>query len=180
MPRLYDSEYQSLSQELNKKLTDFRNSDVGKLTLLSPLFPYLIVSENGGNIMRHLDGLLAQSNDLIKQMEIEVRTQDPATKKVLNEKLQQYKKSLSSFRTDYERAKADADRANLIDSRSGSDRERFLKTNDKFVFPSSLSSLSHSHAAVSVAESIVKTKQSETQQGLSLKLKMWRWKLLPN
>lgn len=148
----------------------------------SLLSSHLIVSENGGNIMRHLDGLLAQSNDLIKQMEIEVRTQDPATKKVLNEKLQQYKKSLSSFRTDYERAKADADRANLIDSRSGSDRERFLKTNDKFVFPfpSSLSSLSHSHAAVSVAESIVKTKQSETQQGLSLKLKMWRWKLLPN
>lgn len=25
----YDSEYQSLSQELNKKLAEFRNSDVG-------------------------------------------------------------------------------------------------------------------------------------------------------
>jgi hypothetical protein len=105
-------------------------------------FPFSsqLLKENGGNIMRHLDGLLAQSNDLIKQMEIEVRTQDPATKKVLNEKVQQYKKSLTSIRTDYERAKADADRANLIDSRSGSDRERFLKTNDKYVsfllFPS--------------------------------------------
>lgn len=66
-------------------------------------------------------------------MEIEVRTQDQSTKKVLNEKVQQYKKSLMSYRTDYERIKSDADRANLIDSRSASDRERFLTANDKYV-----------------------------------------------
>jgi hypothetical protein len=89
------------------------------------------LAERGGNLSRNIDGLLSQATDLIKQMEIEVRSQDAATKKVLNEKVQQYKKSLASFRTDYERAKIDADRAHLVDSRSGSDRERFLNTNDR-------------------------------------------------
>lgn len=66
-------------------------------------------------------------------MEVEVRSQDSSTRKVLNDKVVQYKKSLASFRTDYEKTKIDVQRSSLVsDSRSGTDRERFLKTNEKY------------------------------------------------
>lgn len=66
-------------------------------------------------------------------MEVEVRSQDSSTRKVFNDKVTQYKKSLTSFRNDYEKAKVDAQRSNLVsDTRSGTDRERFIKANEKY------------------------------------------------
>lgn len=65
-------------------------------------------------------------------MEVEIRSHDSATRKVLSEKITQYKKSLSSLRSDFERARTESQRANLsMDSKSVADRERFKNVNDK-------------------------------------------------
>lgn len=84
--------------------------------------------------MKHIDALLLQVSDLVKQMEVEMRSHDSATRKVLSDKIAQYKKSLTSMRSDFERARTESQRAGLVsDSRSGTDRERFLNANDKWV-----------------------------------------------
>jgi vesicle transport through interaction with t-SNAREs 1 len=84
--------------------------------------------------VKHIDALLIQAGDLVKQMEVEIRSHDAATRKVLSDKIAQYKKSLSSLRSDFERARTEAQRQNLVtDSRSGTDRERLLSANDKYV-----------------------------------------------
>ena len=64
-------------------------------------------------------------------MEIEVRSQDAGTRKALGDKMLQYKKSLSSLRNDFEKAKEMAQRSNLIGSKSAEQRQRLLDTTDK-------------------------------------------------
>jgi vesicle transport through interaction with t-SNAREs 1 len=84
--------------------------------------------------VKHVDALLMQAGDLVKQMEVEIRSHDAATRKVLSEKISQYKKSLASLRSDFERARTESQRSNLnLDGKSAADRDRFLATNDKYV-----------------------------------------------
>lgn len=89
--------------------------------------------EKSSNLVKHVDALLIQAGDLVKQMEVEIRSHDAATRKVLSEKISQYKKSLASLRSDFERARTESQRANLnLDGKSAADRERFLSVNDKY------------------------------------------------
>ena len=86
----YDQEFNSLCQEISKNISalkGFANSDTDKIT---------------GSI-RQIDALLSQAGDLIKQMEVEVRSHDQSTRKVLLEKVGQYKKSLATHKSDFER-----------------------------------------------------------------------------
>jgi hypothetical protein len=73
-----------------------------------------------------------QAGDLVKQMEVEVRSHDPATRKMLTEKVNQYKKSLNSLRSDFEKAREESQRSGLfVGSKSNEQRQRLLDTNDK-------------------------------------------------
>ena len=56
-------------------------------------------TEKVTGLVRLVEGLLSQAGDLIKQMEVEVRSHDPATRKVLLDKVGQYKKSMLSHRS---------------------------------------------------------------------------------
>jgi vesicle transport through interaction with t-SNAREs 1 len=151
----YDSEFSALSSDISKNISDFRtysSSNSGdKLLdisidktyyhddsefLHSQLITYFYcyVSEKSSNLVKHIDALLAQAGDLVKQMEVEIRSHDAATRKVLSDKIAQYKKSLASLRSDFERARTEADRAKLVGGgggKSAQDRERFLTANDK-------------------------------------------------
>jgi vesicle transport through interaction with t-SNAREs 1 len=81
---------------------------------------------------RHVDALLLQAGDLLKQMEVEVRSHDSATRKVLSEKVNQYKRVLTSLKTDFKKVKEDSERNNLFaGTKSGEDRQRLLNTNEK-------------------------------------------------
>lgn len=113
----YNAEYASLSQEINKNLGELKNMSKGH--------------EKSGSLIKLIDGLFSQATDLIKQMEVEVRSQDPATRKMLNEKVMQYKKSNQSLRIDFDRAREQVNRSALIGDRSGADRQRLMDTNDK-------------------------------------------------
>ena len=113
----YDQEFNSLSREINKSVKNFRDTESsGKKDTLG----------------KQIDGLFSQASDLIKQMEVEVRSLDPATRKSLTEKVTQYKRALASLKTDYTSAKDQADRSALVGTKSGADRQRLLDTNDKY------------------------------------------------
>ena len=132
----YDQEFTSISQDINKNINELKRTSGGA---------------SGGTI-RHIENLLSQAQDLIKQMEVEVRSLDPATKKVLNEKLQQYKKSTSSLKSDFERAKEQAQRSNLIGDKSVEQRQRLLDTNDKLSRQNEM--IANAHRTVAETEDV--------------------------
>jgi primosomal protein N'' len=111
----YDQEFRALSQDINKNLSELKND----------------TASNKASSVRLVEGLLSQCGDLIKQMEVEVRGHDPATRKVLNEKVIQYKKSLVSLKSDFERIKEQSQRSELIGNKSTEHRQRLLDANDK-------------------------------------------------
>lgn len=109
----YDQEFSSLSREASKGVADYRSTGKGNL--------------------RQIEGLISQAGDLIKQMEVEVRSHDPATRKALTEKVNQYKRALASLKTDFNSAREQSDRSTLV-GKSGEQRQRLLDSADKFVF----------------------------------------------
>ena len=67
-------------------------------------------------------------------MEVEVRSNDAATRKVLQEKVAGYKKSMTSMKADYNAAKDQSDRESLLGGSAGKSmeqRQRLLDTNEK-------------------------------------------------
>lgn len=99
--------------------------------------------------MRQIEAQLAQSKDLIKQMEVEMRSQDGkpitasscysyskycitvATRKMLTEKVQSCKRTESSLTSDYGRARDQVQKSGLIGGKSENQRQRLLNTNEK-------------------------------------------------
>lgn len=116
----YIQEFSTLSQDISKSISEYRSySDADKSATLG----------------RQVESLLGQANDLIKQMELEVRSHDPATRKVLGDKLSTYKKSIVSMKTDFEAARNELQKSSLIGSKSNEQRQRLLDTNQKYSFP---------------------------------------------
>jgi hypothetical protein len=67
------------------------------------------------NQLRQADAMIGQANDLLKQMEIEVRsTADKGTKADLQSKVASYKKTLTSLRRDYQNALEREEREGLM------------------------------------------------------------------
>lgn len=112
----YDAEFGSISQEINKNISEFKRNNT---------------PESSPALIKQLDALFSQSTSLIKQMEVELRSHDPATRKVLSEKVGQYKKSSASLKSDYERVKEQAQRSTLVGDKSAEQRQRLLNANDK-------------------------------------------------
>lgn len=106
----YDTEYRSLLEQINSKisqLSTYDNNDKDK-----------------SSTIQLTSGLFRQADDLLKQLDMEARDQSDRTMK---EKCKTYKKSLQSLRSDFESARASADRQMLLSgSVSGSDRGRLM------------------------------------------------------
>lgn len=68
----YNGEFTSLSSDIGKNINDYKSNSSG---------------EKANSIGRHIEALLAQASDLVKQMEVEVRSHDATTRKVLTEKV---------------------------------------------------------------------------------------------
>src|SRR5688572_20016568 len=90
----YDQEFSNLSRDIQKNTADLRVNASN--------------SDKTPGLIRQIEALLSQSADLMKQMNVEIRSHDPATRKVLSEKVSQYSKSLASLKSDFERAKEQA------------------------------------------------------------------------
>ena len=92
--------------------------------------------EKASSLSRQIDALFTQAADLVKQMEVEVRSHDASTRKVLADKVNGYKKQLTTMKTEYNAAKDQADRETLLGGGGGANksleqRQRLLDTNDK-------------------------------------------------
>jgi hypothetical protein len=86
----YDQEFNSLCQEISRNISELKGYSTSETDKINAL-------------VRQIEALLSQPSDLIKQMEVEVRSHDPTTRKVLMEKVTQYKKSLLQHKSDFER-----------------------------------------------------------------------------
>jgi hypothetical protein len=120
----YNEEYSSLAKDINKNVAAMKTMSSDDVSL----------DKTKGMI----SALIGQAEDLIKQMEMESRSHDSATKKMLMEKVNTYKKSLKSQQAEFKAHVDRTDKASLlggggidVDSKSASDRHRLLGVNDK-------------------------------------------------
>lgn len=112
----YDTEFSALRQEISKNISEYRECSEDRSTSLYKL----------------VEALLLQSSDLIKQMEIEARSSDSSSRKILNEKVSQYKKTTAAMKNDFLQIKTQQDKNSLMNTSKGSEqRQRLLDTNDR-------------------------------------------------
>lgn len=120
----YKQEFSSLQKEIRKNIDEFRDCDV----------------ESGFTTKdRQVEALLAQANDLLKQMEVEVRSQDASKRKELSETVMGYKTSIATMKGEHVTVKQKLEREELVGSGSVGNksnynkeqRQRLLDTNDK-------------------------------------------------
>jgi vesicle transport through interaction with t-SNAREs protein 1 len=114
----YNEEFNSLSHQISKNICDLKTFSFDNDDKLYKL-------------INLIDNLIIQANDLLKQINVEVRSHDSATRKLLIDKVQQYQKSILSHKKDFELAREKAQRSDLIGDNSSSDRQRLLDTNSK-------------------------------------------------
>lgn len=114
----YDAEFTALKKEITKNIEEYRN-----------------ISDNvekSATVLRLVDGLFMQANDLIKQMEIEARSNDSSLRKALNEKVSQYKKAVQHLKNDSQHITVQNEKAALMNvSKGGEQRQRLLDSNDR-------------------------------------------------
>lgn len=86
----YNTEFQSILEEIKKNINDLKSFiktiNLNEMSNKNDL--------KSSNTIKIIEALFSQSNELIKQMEVEVRSHDIITKKKLNEKLLSYKSSI--------------------------------------------------------------------------------------
>jgi multidrug resistance efflux pump len=113
----YDAEFGSLKDEVLKNIAGLKED--------------LANNENPLPLFKLVDGLFMQSHDLIKQMELEARSNDSAMRKKMNETVVGYKKSLQTMKADFQTCRAQHDRAQLGTGKSSEQRQRLLDTTDR-------------------------------------------------
>jgi len=121
----YDSEYNALTRDISKKIQELKNNSDEKSSS-SSLMKHIEALFNQGlnewttahdkifviifipgillfnkSMMLFFDVKMNVAQDLIKQMEIEVRSHDSGTRKALGERLIEYKRALSSLRCEF-------------------------------------------------------------------------------
>jgi len=112
----YNREFMTISQDITKNVNELRDLTPGDSAVK--------------DISAKIESLMTQNKSLIKQMEVEARSHDPATRKALTEKVNTYRKSLTTLSSDFEKAKEKAERSALIGEASAADRQRLLNVND--------------------------------------------------
>lgn len=110
----YDTEFNDLNRDISKSIGILRTSDT-----------------NQDIQSRQIDGLISQASDLLKQMEVELRSLDSATRKALTKKVSSYKTVLNSLKSDYNSIREQSDKSTLMGGKSGEQRQRLLDTNEK-------------------------------------------------
>ncbi|DBA02418.1 TPA: hypothetical protein N0F65_007237, partial [Lagenidium giganteum] len=99
----YDEEYRALASDISKKISEVAT--------------YEDEREKKKTSLQHIGDLLTQANQLIQQMELEVRSLDAATRRELSKKVDQYKKSLASLGEDHKKIKEKEEREGLFGDR---------------------------------------------------------------
>ncbi|KAJ0405831.1 hypothetical protein ATCC90586_001694 [Pythium insidiosum] len=99
----YDEEYRALTSDISKKISEVAT--------------YEDERDKKKTSIMHIGDLLTQANQLIQQMELEVRSLDAATRRELSKKVDQYKKSLASLADDHKKIREKEERDGLFGDR---------------------------------------------------------------
>lgn len=119
----YDEEYRALASDISRKISEVATYEDQK--------------DKKKTSIVHIGDLLTQANQLIQQMELEVRSLDAATRRELSKKVDQYKKSLASLAEDHKKIKEKEEREGLFGDRddlaksSADHRNRMKAATDK-------------------------------------------------
>ena len=122
----YDEEFKNLSSSVEQELMALKGC----------------TDEEGdsASVIRQLSALMGQSHDLIKQMEIEVRSQEGTDRKRLQDKVNEYKRSLKTKQVEFSAERNRVSKGSLLSGANGNgsdlgksaeQRQRLLDTNDK-------------------------------------------------
>ena len=96
----YDEEYQSITNDISKKISEVST--------------YETDPDKNTASLKQIGRLVGQANQLIDQMNLEVRSLETATRKQLQKKVRQYKTSLNSLEDDYRRVREKHEREGLL------------------------------------------------------------------
>ncbi|GAB9468289.1 Vesicle transport through interaction with t-snares 1a [Globisporangium polare] len=99
----YDEEYRTLTSDISKKISEVAS--------------YEDQQEKKKASILHIGDLLTQASQLVQQMELEVRSLDAATRRELSKKVDQYKKSLASLKSDHSTIREKEEREGLFGDR---------------------------------------------------------------
>lgn len=86
--------------------------------------------ENFDSARKTIQAVLDQSNDLVKQVEVEVRGHSSQERRVLTEKLKVYKDEFFQLKQEFDSVVFQSQKSQLV-GKSGEDRGRMLETNEK-------------------------------------------------
>ena len=87
-------------------------------------------TEYADKLCRTIDSLFDQSDDMIKQVEMEARSQESKDRKIANERVKSYKDTFNQQRSTYQNIIYEIQKSNLV-GKSGEDRGRMLDVHQK-------------------------------------------------
>jgi alpha-D-ribose 1-methylphosphonate 5-triphosphate diphosphatase PhnM len=76
---------------------------------------------------------ISQLDDCVKQMGIEAKSHDSSQRKLLQDRIAEYSKTLTELKGEFRRAQEQAGRSELIGEKSAADRARVMDMHDKYV-----------------------------------------------
>jgi hypothetical protein len=114
----YDDEFTGLCRDISSRLSHANS--------------YEDSADERGRLLSAANSIIAQAADLIKQMQIETRSEeDPGTRRSMNEKVIQFQGTLARLRQDYEQSKITQERDALMDDPTAGQRARLMSSNER-------------------------------------------------
>eukprot|EP01039_Chlorochromonas_danica_P009265 gene9265-10229_t len=112
----YQQELDSYSGDIRSTLNNMRSlSDVGDFNCAHD----------------HVEDVIGKANEIIKAMELEVRTCGMSERRLWNEKLKSYKDTFAQYKAELTSANFERQKASLVGGKSGDDRRRMLDANER-------------------------------------------------
>lgn len=110
-------------EELDSYVTDIRSS-MAQLRQSSDQTEW-------SSCKSHVEDVLGKSTDIIKSMELEVRTCGPTERRQYTEKLRANKDIFAAFKAELTSLNFERQKSTLIGGKSGEDRRRMLDANER-------------------------------------------------
>jgi hypothetical protein len=113
----------SIFEEYVKDLNFFTEDIRNNLAVLK-------TGENFDALSDTIRAVFDQANELVKQAEVEARSYESKERRVLNDRIKEFKDQLFALKTEFDAEQFQNERSKLF-GKSGEDRGRMLETNEK-------------------------------------------------
>lgn len=113
----YEKEFLAIIDNIKSKLKVLQSNDGG--------------GESISDQIQDIDKLNNETGDLLKQMDLEVRSFDSGTRKIYTAKMMDHRDAYNKLISEYQRTKESKQRTKLIGQASQEQRQKMMNTNDK-------------------------------------------------